>query len=50
MHFEAGQFPDSLKMANMTPVHKNNVKLLTKKITDQLLRCLYRRKYLKKID
>ena len=50
IHFEAGKFPDCLKMADMTPVHKNNVKLLTKTITDQLVRCLYRRKYLKKID
>ena len=35
-------------LTNMTPAHKNNMKLLTKKITDQWVHCLYHRKYLKK--
>ena len=42
-----GVFPDSLKIANITPVHKKKTSRLTRKTTDHSVYCLHYQKSLK---
>ena len=44
--FNKGVFPDSLKIANITPVHKKTSRL-TRKTTDHSVYCLHYQKSLK---